>query len=909
MSISQRNSGYALELLVGIQDEFSNQSVAIKKESQKLEAEVKNLQKTTGDITKFQKAQKALAELESQQMQNANAIEKHKAAMAKLDAQSKASGQEAKRLSTEIDNLHKVTGNISDYKKAQQALGDLEKQQLQSKVAVDKQKTAIAELKKEISKGTKHADLLAPELQALQQLEKQHRDITTSTRTTERQLRKLGTALSDVGVDLTDLATSEDKTRKAIDKHSLALSKLKKESANTSKFDKHQRELKALESQNKELTSSSNGYERQLRRLKSQLSETGVDLNDLSNEEAQLKTKIDKTNQALKEQTQTLNKLGDARSKMEGFGEVMGAVGGVAAGAGVLAYSGNDMQKHIQLYAARTGTDIETINSEEQKKFRTELIRKYGVTSGEIFTTQALASQQGLSNEDAMELTSTTLEIREVYDHLDPQEIIRAAVNVSKSFGVSIREAQNRIMDTMQQAGDLNGELLDTFAEYSPLLGDKVTLDQYTAVLTAGRNAGVWKYDKLGDSLKETFQARFSDVDEFRKLVGHGDKAGTIDLIKDEKVRNNVYTAAHKMREAINKGEGQGDAFGKFMTSLVPVMQSDKGVVKNILESAGGVLLSEDIGIKGVEALTDGLLNPNKYINRNYDVSKVAESAQTNLEKGAHALMAAQSTAVDASAAKLIDSQDYLAEKVSELSESFTDFVIANPSAGYAALATEVAAMGLAGGLIGKLGGGLLGKLTKSLGISDVVDIATGAGDAKDDAKKPSRKPRFKLPKVGGVASGLFGGGAALYGASLIPDFSPIAIDRASERDDRASFLGMTSSETGRIGIDQSLIPKKVGLMDVWDEWFGTSSPEVKAVEEMVSANPTQPSAPVSREAAVQVTYSPQIHIELVGASQEQAQALSVSLIDALRSATPELEQQLRDVMSDILQGTDYLDD
>lgn len=899
MSISQRNSGYALELLVGIQDEFSNQSVAIKKESQKLEAEVKNLQKTTGDITKFQKAQKALAELESQQMQNANAIEKHKAAMAKLDAQSKASGKEAKRLSTEIDNLHKVTGNISDYKKAQQALGDLEKQQLQSKVAVDKQKTAIAELKKEISKGTKHADLLAPELQALQQLEKQHRDITTSTRTTERQLRKLSTALSDVGVDLTDLATSEDKTRKAIDKHSLALSKLKKESANTSEFDKHQRELKALESQNKELTSSSNGYERQLRRLKSQLSETGVDLNDLSNEEAQLKTKIDKTNQALKEQTQTLNKLGDARSKMEGFGEVMGAVGGVAAGAAMLAYRGNDMQKHIQLYAARTGTDIETINSEEQKKFRTELINKYGVTSGEIFTTQALASQQGLSNEDAMELTSTTLEIREVYDHLDPQEIIRAAVNVSKSFGVSIREAQNRIMNTMQQAGDVNGDLLDSFAEYSPLLGDKITLDQYSAVLTAGRNAGVWNYDKLGDATKEIFQARFSDVDEFRKLVGHGDKAGTIDLIKDEKVRNNVYAAAHKMREAINKGEGQGDALGKFMVSLVPVMQSDKGVVKNILESAGGTLLSEDIGVKGVESLTDGLLNPDKYINRNYDVSKVAESAQTAIDKTNNAAMAAQST-LDASAAELIDSQSHLADKISELSESFTDFVIANPSAGYAALAAEVAAWGLAGSAVW--------KLAKS-GIGSVIDIATGAGDGKNDAKKPSQKSRFKLPKVGGAASVLFGGGAALYGASLIPDFSPIAIDRASERDDRASFLGMTSSETGRIGIDQSLIPKKVGLMDVWDEWFGTSSPEVKAVEEMVSANPTQPSAPVSREAAVQVTYSPQIHIELVGASQEQAQALSVSLVDALRSATPELEQQLRDVMSDILQGTDYLDD
>ncbi|NMV27392.1 hypothetical protein HKB23_34025, partial [Vibrio parahaemolyticus] len=90
------------------------------------------------------------------------------------------------------------------------------------------------------------------------------------------------------------------------------LKKLKKEASDTSEFERHRRELGKLEKQNKDLTSSSNENERELRRMRSSLSKAGIDVNDLSSEEAKLQNKIEKTTSALKEQTQALNKFGDA---------------------------------------------------------------------------------------------------------------------------------------------------------------------------------------------------------------------------------------------------------------------------------------------------------------------------------------------------------------------------------------------------------------------------------------------------------------------------------------------------------------------------------------------------------------------------------------------------------------------
>ncbi len=72
--------------------------------------------------------------------------------------------------------------------------------------------------------------------------------------------------------------------------------------------------------------------------MRSSLSKAGIDVNDLSSEEAKLQNKIEKTTSALKEQTQALNKFGNASAQMEGLGDKLGMVGSIAAAAGYTAF-------------------------------------------------------------------------------------------------------------------------------------------------------------------------------------------------------------------------------------------------------------------------------------------------------------------------------------------------------------------------------------------------------------------------------------------------------------------------------------------------------------------------------------------------------------------------------------------
>ncbi|MCR9868126.1 phage tail tape measure protein [Vibrio parahaemolyticus] len=758
MSISKQSNGYALELLVGIQDEFSGKSKAIEQETKRLSKEVEELQKTTGDITKFKKAEKAL--------------------------------------------------------------DDLQKQQIKSKDAITKQ-----------------------------------RDV---------------------------------------------LKKLKKEAGDTKEIERQEHALKKLERQDRDTTASLREHERETRRLRRTLSDAGLDLSNLSADEAKLQSKVEKTTKALKEQTQALNKFGNASAQMEGLSDKLGVIGSITAAAGYTLYRGNDMAKHMLMYAAQTNTDISELKSDEQRKFRASLVAD-GATSGDIFTAMGLARTQGLDDKETNALTAATVRINQVFPDLDPQELSRSIATASKSFNVSIDEAAQAVMSVRQFSGDANHDLLDTFAEYSPLLGDDMSLDKFAASLAAGRKAGVWNYDKIADGMKELFQVRFKEQGEFVKLVGDDKTTGAIEAISDEKERKNVLTAALRLRHAVTTGQDSGDAYTAFMKSLMPVMEHDRGAIKPILEAAGGTILSEDIGVKGLTGMTEGAANPEKFIHE-INLKELAQSTRTEAEKLADAGRASQSV-VDESTANLIQSQDSLSTAIQDLSKTFTDFVIENPMAGHVSSAVETATLGAGGALAWKARGKILSWLT-----GKTIDVAAGAGAESALGATATRGmgmlSRFKL------GTGIVSGGTAMYGLSLMPDFSPVKIDRADDRDDRASIFGFKTNETGYLGFDQNIIPKKVGLMDVWDEWFGDDkSDDVKRVENLVdSSNDTamvtgQPTTPM-----IQIDFTPTITVELTGASEEQAQALSDSLVTALRNMTPELQQQLRDAMSDIMQSSDYLE-
>ncbi|QGT89829.1 hypothetical protein GNY17_02490 [Vibrio parahaemolyticus] len=788
MSISKNGSGYALELVVGIQDEFSNQSKAITESTKKLEKEVKGLQKTTSDISQYDKSKTALEQLEKQQLDVKDAIEKQKDALKKLK---------------------KESGETDEYKRQQKAL---------------------------------------------QQLQKEERDTTAQTREHERVIRRLKSSLTDAGLDVTNLASDESK----------------------------------------------------------------------------LKAQIDKANNAIKEQTQQVNKLGSAQDRVKTFGDKMSLVAGGAAAAGTLLYRGNDMLKNELLFSARTGMDINDVQSAEQRNFRSELVRKYGATSGDIFTAQAMATQQGLGQQESMNLAAASIQMQEVFEDADPQETIRAIANTAKAFNVSTTEAANRIFAIRQATGDANGDLMDTFAEYAPLLGDKMSLKQFAATLTAGRQAGVWNYDKIGDSFKEAFQARFSDAGEFEKLVGGGTTVGAVEAIKDPKLRELIRGKAFNVRNTMSTGGDVGAAYAEFMQSILPAMQLEPDAVKPIMEMAGGIIYSEDIGTQGIKAIADAMINPDKHI-KDVNLSDVASSVQTEFEEIANAGKAVQ-MGIDASTGKLIDSQDGLAKVISKLSGVLTSEMGGNSGIGLAGGAIELGVAAFGAAAIFKKRGAIVKKL---LGMSDVGDI-TKTGWKGNNAAQSIISQRAKqaadvaasvveqgqnLSATKGVGSvlksaGRFGKRIPLVGtainAALIGSDLVSGDDRGLWRDVGGiiggfggGVLGTIAGPAGSIagGIGGTYAGEQVGD---WLYSMFNDTPDVKQVENMVPAPPAQPTQQTPM-AQVEFVYSPQINLQPIGSSDEQIAALSATLVDALRNATPELIQQLKDTLEDTMTQSSYL--
>lgn len=82
---------------------------------------------------------------------------------------------------------------------------------------------------------------------------------------------------------------------------------------------------------------------------------------------------------------------------------------------------------------------------------------------------------------------------------------------------------------------------------------------------------------------------------------------------------------------------------------------------------------------------------------------------------------------------------------------------------------------------------------------------------------------------------------------------------------------------------------------------------DVNRVESLVDSSNDTTATSLPTAPMIQIEFSPQITVEITGASEEQAQVLSDGIVVALRNMTPELQQQLHDAMTDIMRSSDYL--
>ncbi|GEM_PF-6043825 len=693
---------------------------------------------------------------------------------------------------------------------------------------------------------------------------------------------------------------------------------LQKTTADVDAFKKAENALKELNQQETKNKKAITAQERELERLGRTLKNTGVDVNNIAQEERRLQAEIQKTNQGLKQQGSALQHI-----------EKIGAIAGGAMASAGFAWAGNDKARNERLLAARSSYSLEEVQSASQRQFRTDLIRMYGADQESIFAAQALAKQQNLGEEDTQALTKATIQLQKIFPDYSSLETVRALANISKGFGISIEEAANKLYATSSMVGDANGDLLDTFAEYSPLLGDKISFDQFAASIVRARQAGVWNTDKVGDSFKESFMARFSDEGEFAKLVGEGDKAGTVDAIEDVDLRNRIKEAAYRVRNDVATGTAPGNNYAALLALVNSVSQTDAAAVKPILEAIGGTIMSEDIGTKGLNAMQQGMQEGAKVFEGVDSLDDAAKGIFTSIDKATQSFNSMTDT-VSNSAAKLIDKFDGLGNAVSNVTGSTTGAMNDNSALGYAGLTGAVGTAAFGGLLLSRLGkkavGKILGTAIGSQGGIKPASMFSGlfTKSAAEPMANVAKGPSFwstagqkalgggkgvlkKLPVIGTALN------AASIGMSAM-DGDTEGVWRSIGSTVGGGLGGLTGALFGGVGA----LPGTIGGSIAGDEIAGwlydvfnggddkVNQQAVAQVEQTVQSASAQSRAIINQPpATVEVSFAPVIQIE---SASTEPDVMAQTLVAALRDMTPQLKQTLHDVMDDLWKDMDHVD-
>lgn len=170
-----------------------------------------------------------------------------------------------------------------------------------------------------------------------------------------------------------------------------------------------------------------------------------------------------------------------------------------------------------------------------------------------------------MAPEDIKGITTSGLNLSKVMG-TDVNEVMRAAGQISKNFGVTGQEAMNIIADGATSGANASGDLLDTFNEYGDSFSSiGIDATTMTSMLKTGLDSGIVSTDKAADAFNE-FGIRAIDGS---KSTGQAYAALGLD--------------ARKMSEAIaHGGPAAKAATGTIMTALGsmrdPVKQDAAGV-------------------------------------------------------------------------------------------------------------------------------------------------------------------------------------------------------------------------------------------------------------------------------------------------------------------------------------------
>lgn len=258
-------------------------------------------------------------------------------------------------------------------------------------------------------------------------------------------------------------------------------------------------------------------------------------------------------------------KAGDAKEKSKdaaenGFTVMKGAAANlVSEGLSVMLDSLKDIVTELgnadsayNNFAIKTGAsakDMEQYSDAIMALYKNNYGDSLSDVSDSMATVKQLAGD--IPTDKLQEVTEYAIALDDAFGY-DVAESMRTVNSLADQFGVSYSDAFDLIVQGAQKGLDQNGDMLDTFNEYSVQFKDMgYTAEEMFNMLSNAAETGTWSVDKLGDAVKE-FNINLSDgsADEALAKLGFGTETAAADAEAYAKASENLEKSETALRNA-----------------------------------------------------------------------------------------------------------------------------------------------------------------------------------------------------------------------------------------------------------------------------------------------------------------------------------------------------------------------
>lgn len=262
---------------------------------------------------------------------------------------------------------------------------------------------------------------------------------------------------------------------------------------------------------------------------------------------------------------------------------LVGLSAGVTALTTGVASSVLEMDKSFARMSAKTGATGEELKA-LQDVAKNVFTDGFGESMTEVVENVGTLSSMfdDLNKKQLTETAKGVSTIAELFEQ-DFKEVGKTISTMTKTFDdLSESQALDLLTTAFQETGDMSGDLLDTFNEYSTqfkALG--YDAEGFTATLISGAKAGVFNFDKLADAAKESFLKLgegSNDTIAALQLMGLDADKVMSDIAQGGDTANQAFmavsTAIGTIEDPAKRNQAAIAAFGTPLEDLGPQFQT-----------------------------------------------------------------------------------------------------------------------------------------------------------------------------------------------------------------------------------------------------------------------------------------------------------------------------------------------